>query len=64
MLAWNSNIKFFKVKLVVSERHISVYTILGSMPQITKIHIESLVKLKTKNLEVIALGSRDKKNDV
>ena len=33
------------------------------MPQITKIHIESLVKLKTKNLEVIALGSRDKKND-
>ena len=48
---------------MVQERHITFYTILGSMPQITKIHIKSLLNLQTKNFEVIALGSRDKKND-
>ena len=39
-------------------RHITIYTILGSLPFISKLHLESIKEAADKNISIVAFGGR------
>ena len=47
-----------------SGRHITIYTILGSLPFISKLHLKSIKEAADTNISIVAFGGRSKDVDI
>ena len=45
-------------------RHITIYTILGSLPFISKLHLKSIKEAADKDISIVAFGGRSKAADI
>ena len=49
---------------MTDSRHITIYTILGSLPFISKLHIKSIKDCADKDITIVAFGGRSKESDI
>ena len=44
--------------------HITIYTLLGSIPFISKLHLKSIKEAADSNIRIVAFGGRSKSIDI